>query len=358
MDYQRFDALTRMIASRQTRRRVFGTLATLGAALTRKIPASAQCSDPETCTDSSECCNSACVDGVCGCLETGSDCSIDAQCCGNRCIDGTCVSCLPDGSASDDWRKCCSETVYDGVCVSCVAGGGDECEVGDCCSGMCVESEVGGSCADCRAPGLACASGEQCCSGECVQGVCTIYACGQGIWQECDLTRTCVNGFCYPPDQVCIQDRDCGSGSVCCGSLCVPGECCDGSSRRCADGQTCQGGVCAEVACAGEGDMCSVNDDCCNQLVCQSGTCIEAADDLTPTSESTQETTPEMIDPVATTAATDSPGGIAELPDTGYPNGGDGRHIGSGIVIGASGLSAVAFLNRFRKSEPSPLSDE
>jgi hypothetical protein len=61
------------------------------------------------CTSASECCNKACVGGLCGgaCSAGGATCSAPKDCCSLTCTNGTCATCKLAGMACGTATDCC-----------------------------------------------------------------------------------------------------------------------------------------------------------------------------------------------------------------------------------------------------------
>ena len=111
MDQERFDRLTRTLASGQTRRGVLkglggGLMAGMFAALGRSDALADVCkADGKACKKDDQCCSGECIggsgtgstgksSGVCGCTATpnGGFCDAHSDCCSGICQGGTCVA--------------------------------------------------------------------------------------------------------------------------------------------------------------------------------------------------------------------------------------------------------------------------
>jgi hypothetical protein len=189
MDGERFDAMTRLVAARLSRR---GALRALAGGLVGSVAAlvggdagAERClGDGEVCptTRRLACCSGSCCQGAC--CPTGTDCTDGTCCpslqaCGETCCPPENVGCtqnvLPDGTTF----------------VGCLCAGG---AVWDRAQNACV-------CA------TTCEIDEQCCSGHCCNGIC------------------CPNGEVCAADGRCV-DPKCCSGSLICGRLSTEDFCC------------------------------------------------------------------------------------------------------------------------------------
>ena len=241
MDDQRFDALTRRLATRSSRRGVLGGLlaGVLGGLLGRSGPVEAK---PRTgraptlataCTTDAECgpgqvCDPAtgsCIarggTGRGGPCPRGSACTTDATCCGGEVCDtlnGVCIGaggpCTNvDGTCFDSLDCCGNEACVGGTCQRTTAGGctpGAVCAGdGDCCGG---EVCVNGVCAK-AAHQAGCGAGMARCAGTCVDiqnDPANCGACGAG----CGVGLTCVSGVCTGAIN-CDVDEDCPDCHYC-----------------------------------------------------------------------------------------------------------------------------------------------
>jgi hypothetical protein len=159
MESTRFDRLTRLLATANSRREVLKTLAGATAAVGAGVviaPASrAQtCGDPgDDCATDEDCCQGfyCNFDGICAgaaeCADIGGGCDADAVCCGDAVCseaDRVCVA-----AASDD-AECADDGDCDGEAI--------------CCGGVCAEIAC---CTDDADPNARCPEGTSCFEGYC-----------------------------------------------------------------------------------------------------------------------------------------------------------------------------------------------
>ena len=265
MDSNRFDQLTRALATDMSRRSVLGTLLAAAGALLFPRSGRAACIKPgQTCKQGDECCaGHICFEAICDCPSG----IFDDQ--GNCAPRG--ASCTASGGACKQDDECCSGyTCFEGLC--------------DCPSGY---FDKQGNCAPpppCAKSGEDCAGNEECCDGApCFQG-----ACG------CPPGYTVGNGTCTPPpdpnseskptsvaepEPTCIAaGGPCANGDACCdGYTCFEGRCDCPSGLFDADGRCAPPGS-VETICLVEGSPCAENADCCidDGLTCQEGVCLPA----------------------------------------------------------------------------------
>jgi hypothetical protein len=275
MDGGRFDAMTRALAARPSRRGLLGGLGGLAAGLLVRQSGAVTCGPDQINRR-----------GVCVCKTTGRPpggngfcpCGSGLTRCGTACVNltrdvnhcGACDAVCPTGANVAD--LVCRQ----GLCriTGCAAGWAD-------CDG---QAETGcekalGTETDCGACGDACADPETCGGGE-LDGVCGCTddgtaclgrVCGPAT-NNCGAPVTCGN---------CLAEQECTDVGLC---TCTPtscGGCCDAAGlcqletteavcgaggevcRECQTGQVCQGGdcVCTETSCGG----------CCDGTTCRTG---------------------------------------------------------------------------------------
>ncbi len=218
MDHQRFDDLTRALASGTSRRtmlkRIAGGAAGATLAMMGADTLAAKCRD------------------------IGKPCQSDAQCCSRFC--------------SPDFKCACpaGTDVCNGECVTCTGG-----------------QVVNPTTCACQCP-----TGTTLCNGQCVDLQTDENNCG-ACGETCLNNGLCGGGgcFCPTPSFYCSNsDACCVSGQTC--STSSPSGCCAFSAQPCNDDtpccsttQTCSAttGLC----CSPFGEFCSLNSQCC------SGTC-------------------------------------------------------------------------------------
>ncbi len=272
MDGQRFDQMTRALATGMSRRRAIGLLtggATAGfAALVGRRDAAAK----------------------------GKRCTSDADCPNNQ-------SCATNGHCT---RKCdpllvplcpaCQSPVCTSTGYQCQAdANGGACPNGTCCGGACVDTTT--SAGNCGACGYACLPGQTCAEGSCLcpGGLLPCPPTGECVDTEndpsncgacghvCPSGQTCGFGVCTcPGDQLpCGPNGECANTASdpnncgACGHVCAPGETCSGGqcscgSDACPSGQTCVDGSCR---CSG------FQEGCAPYEVCSLGLCVAVCPD-------------------------------------------------------------------------------
>ncbi|CAN5890624.1 hypothetical protein BH24CHL4_BH24CHL4_04460 [soil metagenome] len=316
MDGQRFDRLTRALASGGSRRdalkALLGLTGAAAAAIVAARTAGARTTDSRIriptpappvscatgappcsgacCLEGQPCCNGACCEGSCtngACCPSGSVecaggcCETGAVCCGTIC-------CQDAGHCSPRGTHCCSPATE--VCGEDCCGPDQTCCDGECCDGFCYGEEL--CCPTgrifCEATGVCCEAGQQCCGaagccwGDCVGGgqlccpdangeVCADACCDlatQGCCLGTDSSLTCINkGECCPGAGGCCVNN--GVGDVC-------GEfCCDTTTEECCTGtdgsQSC---IALGECCPGPGECCVNNSvgEVCGELCCDIAT--------------------------------------------------------------------------------------
>jgi hypothetical protein len=320
MDDQRFDDLTRALASTASRRRVLTGLVGLAGGLFVSVTGSAQNGCPPNQVSRR---GSGCVcrttgrppeNGVCPCPSGQIDCGGRcAECCAdadcedgnlcttNTCPDGRCrrarVVCPPasnqclvaqcrpdtgcletpmaDGTPCEDGDPCTlNDTCQAGVCM---AGPPRDCSEFDvpCSPSVC---DVGtGDCRPAPLPdGTTCGGEVDLCAepGSCLAGACQP---GQPI--PCTPSTACHEAHCDPASGDCVEvtlpdETECGAGKFCRGGQCQgPGAV--GIGEECDVNGDCATGTCLEGACSDcglPGDRCGASATCCRGA-CTSGRC-------------------------------------------------------------------------------------
>src|SRR6478609_2063834 len=226
MDGDRFDALSRRLASTASRRQALKIAAAgmVGGFLLKRsaAPASAAASDDinvcrlsgrpnvpgvilsvspaaaerlknrrgyVVCDDGEELNTATCacqpvVGGPGPCLPNGGLCHGAQVCCSGSCNSDNVCNCGVDGLYCSSNSQCCSNTCAGGTCVCSRAG--ESCAYDEgCCGHKCVD----GVCA-CNAAYEACQSNAQCCGGSCRNGTCV---CG-GAGSICGSDSACCGG--------------------------------------------------------------------------------------------------------------------------------------------------------------------
>ncbi len=300
MDGQRFDALTRALAGRTSRRRALAVfLGAVGGGLVRSSASAAGQTAGALCNRNSQCASGVCGErdragrrrcqcvgaadcpapankcdrAVCqaGACTTGTPkvcapcktCS-DGSCvplatdprCDGVCSDGDCVSvCLPVQSACDpNTQNCCQDDVTEcSYEANCTSGQGDArcCRpIGATCASRCDCCEN----ADCVAnrcalqAGQQCASSSECALGGCCDGTCRnfesdVLNCG-GCGRVCPTAPHLAKFYCEAG--ACFAQ--CGVTSMFCDGRCATIETdeenCGACDVRCETGERCCGGVC------------------------------------------------------------------------------------------------------------------
>lgn len=235
---QRFDGLTRAMATGHSRRSVLKMIGGAAAAATaatvlkpfRASGVAATCSGPTNlgaspCAAGTTPCGPCCcqagiaclnnTNGVCGCpsgtTQCGSACCQKGTACANAST-STCataaVSCT-QGQAPCG-KSCCSATgqvCVSGTCTACIASGGSCAAGASCCTAgqACINNICQSS--TCSPYLGACASYVECCSGTCGQN-CGCIANGK----TCTTDAQCCEGLCS--GGVCETTPDCFVGTT------------------------------------------------------------------------------------------------------------------------------------------------
>lgn len=118
------------------------------------------------CDTDDQCCDGVCIDGVCACFGESEPCADSAACCdGLTCWNDVCLPCsVANGDACEATEECCEGACVDGVCRCCVT-----CETADgayrtrdlslCCpqDALCYpDTDLGPGFARCCTPGVDC----------------------------------------------------------------------------------------------------------------------------------------------------------------------------------------------------------
>ncbi len=306
MDGQRFDALTRSLASSTSRRRLLrslaaGTGAFLGGLIVQSHADARHKGLGVACNSSAECTqtggpvvcasNGIATDGALNCCRSqGGACSTGSHCCGD-------LICASNGITTDGALNCCRNE--GGPCTS----GAGCCGALQCTAGVC-RANTGG-----RVPGQECTSTSQCsqtggvtiCASNGISSDGALNccrnaggACANGY--GCCGALTCTGGVCTGPVTVnrplgaeCTANGQCSQsgGTVTCASNGITSDgalnCCRNEGGVCAAGAHCCGdlacasnGISADGAlncCRNAGGRCSSGAGCCGALACTNGIC-------------------------------------------------------------------------------------
>jgi hypothetical protein len=311
MDQERFDDLTRALATSQTRRGFLGTVAAaLAAALTAaessaapKVDKPSKCYGAGShCTNARQCCSGMCLNRQCA-PEIAPECVADLDCPVNEvCQAGSCVPADPDPECDENSPCAPVNMCVDGVCVpkpctthedcgGCLACQDGYCAEPICGNGVCEPCEDASSCpGDCTALGCEPGSTQSCYTGP--EGTLNVGVCVAGT-QTClnDRTWGTCTGDTTPGTETCNGlDDDC-DGATDEGELCPPTE---------TETHKCEGGECVFDACRWPYAQCSGDTGCetntqtdvmncngCGQVcleypnsspVCSGGICQNACD--------------------------------------------------------------------------------
>jgi hypothetical protein len=255
MDNERFDQLSRSLATETTRRGVLrGLVLSALSAGTVLSPAGAEAAPkPPKCLPAGSKCNS-------GSGSPNSKCCDNAVCCGNKCcgsvagqpdicINGSCCAylrtcgtlCCPTGTAPCNCGtspKCSDISTDRENCGTCGhrCPDGALCDDGNCvclqdmgarilCEGQCIDPLTDNNhCGGC--PGVSCdtQAGEMCCEGACIEPQLNREHCGGCPGTNCGA-GDCCNGQCLTPCLPgAVRDENCNC--VCLTGVPCTTECC------------------------------------------------------------------------------------------------------------------------------------
>ncbi len=253
MDGQRFDRLTRALATGTSRRTILkGLLGAGGAAVSGSVvadqadarvigarPTVPPAQQPSGCQLPNQLCGGECCGpGLC---KSNHCCSSPTHTwCGDRCWPES--QCTSSGIPCSDGQKVCGSTCCPAN-ASCARSGNSDI----CCNPDSGQAPCGFEC---------CATAAQCCDREC-----------------CPDGSVCIgNGYCCPFEQMCGGICCNGPGQRCCHDVCIEaGQCC--GDDECQDSPaTCQAGYCDLNS-----SSCALTDPCADQpgTTCCGGACIE-----------------------------------------------------------------------------------
>ena len=292
MDGQRFDDLTKELATSSPRRHFLRSLAlgVVGLGFSaRGGQALAAPPDPKCkplfhkCALNVECCSRFCDKNGKQCV-----CAPDEIACNNQCVatchdvkdpckvsfcdplTGKCVvGNAPNGTVCEDGDLCTvGDTCQNGTCRPGPVKTCDQCLACDRATGACVPKPNGTSCDD----GNKCTLDDTCQAGVCVPG----------RLKDCDDNNECTADTCDPATGNCVHmplpGQPCETGNKCTADVCDDdGRCQQGPETvTCPQCQICDPGTgtCRNIAndtpCE-DGDLCTVGD------TCQDGTCRPGA---------------------------------------------------------------------------------
>ncbi len=254
MDQERFDRITRTLASRQSRRSllkaltgtaVSGALAAVGiggAVAAPKADKPSKCyGDNSLCTNAKQCCSGICTNRACAPAVPVDPCA------GKHCDDAN--ECTTDGCAGG----VCAHTPTPGV--PCQGGTGTCDSAGVCKPGV--------ACG----PGMSCPPPPSSCHSytcDVATSICHIHVLPEGV--SCDSgAGTCDGqGNCIYPTDPCANVTCPPTGNECIGTFCEQGQCFTkpaGPGVPCSNGicdgmGTCLPDPCANVTCPPTGNEC------------------------------------------------------------------------------------------------------
>jgi hypothetical protein len=236
MGGERFDGLTRILASGFDRRAILRVAAAGPSAATFIFRGGGVAAKPNPKP----------------CRSEGRNCSKDDQCCSGYCRNarrvghGACVACASGIVCGD---TCCPENALYG-CTDVQGPNGPI--VGCLCSEGTRYDREHNECRPCGGTGAKCNGEDDCCEDD---GCCGSTCCGAG--QSCCGTQCCDNN--------CCGDHCCPSGRpYCCGGECCAQPCC--GDQCCAEGDVCCGGACARF----EACTCPPGTACSGDAICTS----------------------------------------------------------------------------------------
>lgn len=193
MDQDRFDRVSRVVASGVTRRATLGMLAALG--LVGLIPRPAEAARKRRCKSDCTVCQ-RCVNNRCRKKANGAACP-DGTCRNGQCTPISVPNCLPESSSVDE------------TCASCCSGYCRPFNGGDIGPYVCAQSRDGGMCL----------TNSDCHSFECINFRCVGPF--QHPGEPCTDNTDCIGGFCRDPGltctpsdpaEICEIDTDCRLG--------------------------------------------------------------------------------------------------------------------------------------------------
>jgi len=273
MEDQRFDELTKRVASSVSRRTalkaalIAGVGGFLGLGGTEVASADAGKCLGDKCELNKQCCTGVCDPNTQTCACPGGQTNCSGNCLNLQTDSANCGAC---GNACPNGQACVG-----GVCecatTLCVTVTGSICCLAgqDCCKGQCVSLNTTQNCGAC---GTVCGSGQACINGTC--------QCAPGN-NLCSVTNACI------PANSCCTSADCAvSGQTCSGpggtcacpasqkpcsasNSCIPNaSCC--TNTDCPSGQACVNGLCeCASAFCGNNTCCGAGRTCLNnQCVC------------------------------------------------------------------------------------------
>jgi Stigma-specific protein, Stig1 len=297
MDGERFDAMTRALATAANRRSLFkGAALALGAlapfSRSRLALANATCGI--ACTGDADCANSqddcfSCCGGVC--TNTASDVS-NCSACGTVCAGGQYAVCgdaicsihCPGGFTPCGDGSYCADLANDPQnCISC----GNVCPGGQTCCGAvgCIDLTI--DLHNCGACGTDCGIGGRCCGSACVDpnsdagncGDCGVACAGDQRCQGGACVARCPAGqlFCDPN---CVDLGSDAGNCGACGNACGGGQVCQGGAcvSTCAAGATACGNSCVDLS-SDAGNCGTCGNACGGGQTCQGGACVSICPD-------------------------------------------------------------------------------
>jgi hypothetical protein len=353
MDGQRFDAITRLMATGHTRRRVIqGLLAAAGGGLLgafRRRPAQAACAELGAgCARNNGCCSGACCAGTCvdpvayqtdalNCGKCGRACPAGKTCCGGTCVDlqtneTHCGAC---DQGCDDKNVCTKDVCQEGVCTHTLKKKCPTCTACDPASGACI--------ADAGQNGASCNDGDRCTTDDvCIDGIC------RGTPVVCTPKDEChLAGICRPGSGACTHPAapagtPCGEAASCIDGVAT-------TQGTCKANGTCRSGTqttCAPYACGATACLTSCQDasDCTPGNACIAQRCVEQLADGQPCGDDGDCRSGHCADGVCCDtvcteqcAACNLPGGEGTCsPVTGQPVGRRPACAGTGMVCGGT----------------------
>jgi hypothetical protein len=209
MEHERFDNLTRALATTTSRRQFLKTLG--GGLLAVLVPGQVLAKNRD-CAKFCKAVFGADTPAADQCISDAAHGTGLCQQCGS--VNPSSICCTRNASnycTSYSGAACCSSsaTCLNGSCCANANVCGSTCLAAPCDSSQCLTCDTtNGTCVGCP-QGQTCVNGTCCSTSQVCNGVC------------CASGHSCLNGSCCPNDQVCGSSCGCPSGQTCQNGTCV-----------------------------------------------------------------------------------------------------------------------------------------